>query len=265
MVINNSKKFKSFARGYQTVLEMQYIKFGSKLYTAAATAAKSLQSCLTLCDPRDGSPPGSPVPGILQARTLEWVANSFSNAWKWKVKVKLLSRVRLLATQWTAAYQPPPSMGFSRQNYWSGVPLPSPKLYTNRGQIEKHFQGDYDANCEKVVHSSQGGETVTTTGQVQDAALGQRPRGDVADLNPSPGSAPGVHLNWPPGASDSSSTVWGWQDLAYLCHGGCCWAQVRQQDGHTQYRQEKLLLQCSTNIKGVGEQASQQVLPIPKF
>ena len=80
MVINNSKKFKSFARGYQTVLEMQYIKFGSKLYTAAATAAKSLQSCLTLCDPRDGSPPGSPVPGILQARTLEWVASAFSNA-----------------------------------------------------------------------------------------------------------------------------------------------------------------------------------------
>ena len=111
------------------------------------------------------------------------------------MKVKLLSRVQLLATSWTAAYQPPPSMGFSRQKYWSGVPLPSPKLYTNRGQIEKHFQGDYDANCEKVVHSSQGGETVTTTGQVQDAALGQRPRGDVADLNPSPGSAPGVHLN----------------------------------------------------------------------
>ena len=89
-------------------------------------AAKSLQSCLTLCDPRDGSPPGSPIPGILQARTLEWVAISFSSAWKWKVKVKLLSRVRLLATPWTAAYQAPPSMGFSRQEYWSGLPLPSP-------------------------------------------------------------------------------------------------------------------------------------------
>ena len=85
--------------------------------------AKSLQSCLTLCDPIDGSPPGSPVPGILQARTLEWVAISFSNAGKWKVKVKSLSRVRLLATPWTAAYQAPPSMGFSRQEYWSGVPL----------------------------------------------------------------------------------------------------------------------------------------------
>ena len=89
--------------------------------------AKSLQSCLTLCDPIDGSPPGSPIPGILQARTLEWVAISFSNAWKWKVKVKVksFSRVQLLATSWTAAYQAPSSMGFSRQEYWSGVPLPS--------------------------------------------------------------------------------------------------------------------------------------------
>ena len=85
--------------------------------------AKSLQSCPTLCNPIDGSPPGSPVPEILQARTLEWVAISFSNAWKWKVKVKSLSRVRLLATPWTAAYQAPPPMGFSRQEYWSGVPF----------------------------------------------------------------------------------------------------------------------------------------------
>ena len=87
--------------------------------------AKSLQSCPTLCDPIDGSLPGSPVPGILQARTLEWVAISFSNAWKWKVKVKSPSRVWLLATPWTAAYQALPSMGFSRQEYWSGVPLPT--------------------------------------------------------------------------------------------------------------------------------------------
>ena len=92
----------------------------------AAAAAKSLQSCLTLCDPIDGSPSGFPIPGILQARTLEWVAFSFSNAWKWKVKVKSLSRVQLLATSWTAAYQAPLSMGFSRQEYWSRVPLPSP-------------------------------------------------------------------------------------------------------------------------------------------
>ena len=88
--------------------------------------AKSLQSCPALCDPVDVSPPGSPIPGILQARTLEWVAISFTNAWKRKVKVKSLSRVRLLETPWTAAYQAPPSMGFSRQEYWSGVPLPSP-------------------------------------------------------------------------------------------------------------------------------------------
>ena len=94
----------------------------------AAAAAKSLQSCPTLCDPRDGSPPGSPVPGILQARTLEWVAVSLSNAWKWKVKAKLLSHVQLFAIPWTAAYQAPPSMGFSRQEYWSGVPSPSPKM-----------------------------------------------------------------------------------------------------------------------------------------
>ena len=86
-------------------------------------AAKSLQSCPTLCNPIDGSPPGSPIPGILQARTLEWVAISFSNAGKWKRK---WSCVRLLATPWTAAHQAPPSMGFSRQEYWSGVPLPSP-------------------------------------------------------------------------------------------------------------------------------------------
>ena len=90
-------------------------------------AAKSLQSCPTLCDPIDSSLPGSPVPGILQARILEWVAISFSSAWKWEVKMKSLSRVRLLATPWTAAHQAPPSMGFSRQEYWSGVPLPSPE------------------------------------------------------------------------------------------------------------------------------------------
>ena len=95
------------------------------LSSRGGAAAKSLQSWSTLCVPRDSSPPGSPVPGILQARTLEWVAISFSNAWKGKVKVKLLSCVRLSETPWTAAYQAPPSMGFSRQEYWSGVPLPS--------------------------------------------------------------------------------------------------------------------------------------------
>ena len=94
-------------------------------FSAAAAAAKLLQLCPTLCNSTDGSPPGCPIPGILQARTLEWVAISFSNAWKWKVKVKSLSRVWLLAASWTAAYKVPPSMGFSRQEYRSGVPLPS--------------------------------------------------------------------------------------------------------------------------------------------
>ena len=93
---------------------------------AAAAAAKSFQSCPTLCDPIDGSPPGSPTLGFSRPRILERVAISFSNAWKWKVKVKSLSCAQLLATPWTAAYQAPPSVGFSRQEYWSGVPLPSP-------------------------------------------------------------------------------------------------------------------------------------------
>jgi len=104
---------------------------GSKGRRYMYTTTKSLQSCLTLCDPIDCSPPGSRVPGILQARTLEWAAISFSNAWKWKVKVKSFSRVRPSVTPWTAAYQASPSMGFSRQEYWSGVPLPSPRyMYT---------------------------------------------------------------------------------------------------------------------------------------
>ena len=93
---------------------------------AAAAAAKSLQLCLTLCDPIDGSPLGSPIPGILQARILEWVAIFLFNAWKWKVKMKLLSCVWFLETPWTAAYQAPLSMGFSGQEYCSGLPLPSP-------------------------------------------------------------------------------------------------------------------------------------------
>ena len=104
-----------------------------------SAAAKSLQSCPTLCDPMDGSPPGSPVPGILQARTLEWVAISFSNAWKWKVKGKSLSRVRLFATPWTTAYQAPLSVGFSRQEYWSGVPPPSPSSFPTHH--EKKIKG----------------------------------------------------------------------------------------------------------------------------
>ena len=104
------------------------MKFKKWLHLQRVAAAASLQSCRTPCDPIDGSPPGFPVPGILQARTLEWVAVSFSNAWKWKVKseVKTISHVRLLATPWTVADQAPLSLGFSRQEYWSGVPLLSP-------------------------------------------------------------------------------------------------------------------------------------------
>ena len=112
-----------------SLLPTLYIPIARTLLFAVAAAVKSLQSCPTSvgqsCDPTDGSPLGSPVPGILQARTLECVAISFSNAWKWKVKVKSLSCVWLSATPWTAAYQAPPSMGFSRQDYLSGLPLPS--------------------------------------------------------------------------------------------------------------------------------------------
>ena len=119
--------------GYVSFLRLSNISLCVYIYhiafiyssVAAAAAAKSRQSCPTLCDPIEGNPPGSAVPGILQARTLEWVAISFSNAWKWKVKVKSFSHVRLFATPWTAAHQAPPSTGFSRQEYWSGVPLPS--------------------------------------------------------------------------------------------------------------------------------------------
>ena len=108
------------------ILQARILEWVAISFSKACLQSKSLESCLTLWDPIDGSPPGSSVPGILQARILEWVAISFSNAWKWQVKVKALSHVRLLATPWTAAYQAPLSMGFSRQEYWSGLPLPSP-------------------------------------------------------------------------------------------------------------------------------------------
>ena len=112
---------------FQTLLSIHFC--------CCLVAAKSFQSCPTLCDPTDGSPPGSPIPGILQARTLERVSISFSNAWKWKLKVKSLCRARLLETPWTAAHQAPPSMGFSRQEYWSGLPLPSPCLVAKYVQL----------------------------------------------------------------------------------------------------------------------------------
>ena len=127
---------------------MLYSRFSLVIYFIhAAAAAKSLQSCPTLCDPIDGSPPGSTIPGILQARTLEWVAISFSNAWKWKMKVKLLSRVRLLATPWTAAYQAPPSMGFSKARVleWSAISFSMLILYSVKilwFSIKIHFVYD---------------------------------------------------------------------------------------------------------------------------
>ena len=113
----------------------------------AAAAAKLLQSCLILCYPIDGSPPGSSVPGILQARTLAWVAISFSNAWKWKVKGKSFSRVRLFTIPFTAAYQALPSMGASRQEYWSGVPLPSPNgMYIAQHKLNHQWRKNWKYN-----------------------------------------------------------------------------------------------------------------------
>ena len=125
MVVNNyfTNYFRSLNLGRNFLQE----SFSSK--KVSTTTTKSLQSCPTLCSPMDCSLPGFSIHGILQARTLEWVAISFSNAWKWKVKVKSLGRVWLLVTPWAAAYQAPPSMGFSGQQYWSGVPLPSPIKY----------------------------------------------------------------------------------------------------------------------------------------
>ena len=126
----------------RSIHSFHYRNYHAYLYVAAAATAKSLQSCPTLCDPIDGSSPGSPVPGILQARTLEWVAISFSNAWKWKVKVKSLSRVRPSVTPWTTALQAPPSMGFSRQEHWSGVPLPCPIFMLMASKSYKHNKSD---------------------------------------------------------------------------------------------------------------------------
>ena len=132
--------FNVFACFNIRVMLASLIKLGSIVFASVfwkrSLLAKSLQSRSTLRDPIDSSPPGSPVPGILQARTLEWVAISFSNAWKWKVKVKSLSRVQLFVTPWTAAHQAPPSMGFSRQEYWGGVPLPSPEYLLRPVQLQ---------------------------------------------------------------------------------------------------------------------------------
>ena len=104
--MDSNKKWNLLESRYSrdNIYEGPWVRIQTKWSRPAAAAAKLLQSCLTLCDPTDGGPPGSPIPGILQARTLEWVAISFSNAWKWKVKVKSLSCIRPLVTPWTAAY-----------------------------------------------------------------------------------------------------------------------------------------------------------------
>ena len=127
-VLKEEKKEKRLTQRNFSIVDKY---FGNKISNEllSAAAAKSLQSCPTLCDPIDGSPPGSPVPGILQARTLEWGAICFSNAGKWKVKVKSLSHVRLFTTPWTAAHQAPPPMGFSRQEYWGGMTLIEPIVW----------------------------------------------------------------------------------------------------------------------------------------
>ena len=107
----------------------------------AAAAAMSFQSCLTLCNPIDGRPPGSPIPGILQAGTLDWVAISFSHAWKWKAKVKSLSHIRPLVTPWTATHQAPPSMGFSRQEYWKWGAIAFSEVWAKRLQMKEQEWG----------------------------------------------------------------------------------------------------------------------------
>ena len=138
-------------------------------------------SCVRLCDPIDSRPPGSPVPGILQARTLDWVAISFSNAWKWKVKVKPLSRVRLLATPWTAAYQAPLSMGFSRQEHWSGVPLPSPHFWEQPHKISEFSPYIHSrcVNALKELCKSAGSRLTSHHPALAQVPWNQKPRGSV--------------------------------------------------------------------------------------
>ena len=145
MMVRTIHFWPSFLSDWYTVCFPPKINFkpqGNCLYSkvTAAASAKLLQSCPTLCDPIDSSPPGSPIPEILQARTLEWVAIFFSNTWKWKVKVKSLSHVQLSTTPWTAAHQAPPSMEFPRQEYWSGVPLPSPIVKLPSYQIGVYLE-----------------------------------------------------------------------------------------------------------------------------
>ena len=129
-----------------------HVKYKIHCSDQDAAAAKSLQSCLTLCDPIDRSLPGSSVPGILQARTLEWAAISFSKAWKWKVKVKPLSPVWLFETPWTAAYQAPLSMGVSRQEYWSGLPSAF-SVWSRGGKKKKNHSSTLQFSCNETQRS----------------------------------------------------------------------------------------------------------------
>ena len=178
-----------------------YSKWLTYVYMHAAATAKSLQLCPTLCDPID-SPPGPTVPGILQARTLEWVAISSSNAWKWKVKVKSLSRARLLVTPWTAAYQAPPSMGFSRQEYWSGVPLPSPKSLQSCLTL-----------CDPMIIVCQSPLSMEFSRREYWSELPCPPPGDLSD----PGIEPVFLTSALAGRFFITSTSWEAQMCVYLC------------------------------------------------
>ena len=178
-----------------------YSKWLTYVYMHAAATAKSLQSCPTLWDPID-SPPGPTVPGILQARTLEWVAVSSSNAWKWKVKVKSLSRARLLVTPWTAAYQAPLSMGFSRQEYWSGVPLPSPKSLQSCLTL-----------CDPMIIVCQSPLSMEFSRREYWSELPCPPPGDLSD----PGIEPVFLTSALAGRFFITSTSWEAQMCVYLC------------------------------------------------
>ena len=171
----------------------------------AAAAAKLLQSCLTLCDPIDGGPPDSPIPGILQARTLEWVAISFSNAWKGNVKVKSLSRVQLLVTPWSAAHQAPPSMGFSRQEYWSGVPFPSPFSRQAKTVLRKKNEAGR-INLPNIAFSKIRFSRLQSSEQIQHKAISlvvqwlrlQASTAEATSLIPGWGTKiPICHVSWP--------------------------------------------------------------------
>ena len=143
-------------------IHLKHIPNSIPCHHSTAAAAASLQSCPTLCNSPDGSSPGSPIPGILQARMLEWVAISFSSAWKWKVKVKSLSSVRLLATPWNAAYQAPPFMGFSRQEYWSEVPLPS-----STSLLLSHYSNPLSSNDGSATDTSSSSTSNTVLDPIQ--------------------------------------------------------------------------------------------------